>query len=62
VELQDRIKADRDKLAAKLELDATLIANRSQLAQIAREPDKIGEILLPWQADLLRAQPSLKNA
>ncbi|MBL9206288.1 MAG: ribonuclease D [Opitutaceae bacterium] len=50
---QDRYKAVRDKAAASLDIEATLIANRSQLAQIARAPHKIREILLPWQADLL---------
>ena len=30
---QDRIKADRDQVAAKLSLEPTLIANRAQLAQ-----------------------------
>ena len=59
VALQDRIKADRDRVAAKLEIEPTLIANRAQLAQIARGPAKIAEILLPWQAELLRAEPSL---
>jgi len=62
IELQERIRADRDRLAQKLEIDATLIANRSQLAQIARSPRAIGEILLPWQADLLRHEPSLTKA
>lgn len=61
VALQDRIKADRDKLAAGLSLEPTLIANRAQLAQIARRPQQINEILLPWQADLLRHLPSLKQ-
>ena len=37
-----------------------MIANRSQLALIARSPAKIDEILLPWQAELLRDEPSLK--
>jgi ribonuclease D len=60
IEFQDRIRADRDRVAAKLEIEPTLIANRSQLAQIARHPRKIGDILLPWQADLLRDEPSLK--
>ncbi len=60
IELQDRIKADRDRVAQKLGFEATLIANRSQLAQIARAPKKINEILLPWQADLLRGEPALK--
>jgi ribonuclease D len=62
IELQDRIRADRDRVAKKLEIEPTLIANRSQLAQIVRAPSKIGEILLPWQADLLQREPALKNA
>ncbi|GAB1489596.1 ribonuclease D [Opitutaceae bacterium] len=60
--LQDRLKADRDRIAAKVELEPTLIANRAQLALIARAPSKIDEILLPWQADLLRNEPALKAA
>jgi ribonuclease D len=60
IERLDRIKSDRDRIAAKLQLEPTLIANRAQLAQIARSPDRIDELLLPWQADLLRGQPSLK--
>ena len=60
IELQDRIKADRDRVAQKLGIESTLIANRSQLAQIARAPRKIDEQLLPWQAALLRHEPSLK--
>jgi ribonuclease D len=58
---QDAFKALRDRQAAKLALEPTLIANRSQLAQIAREPEKIGELLLPWQAELLRHDPSSKG-
>jgi len=57
--LQDRLKADRDRVAARIQLDPTLIANRAQLALIARTPDKIDELLLPWQAGLLRNEPSL---
>ncbi len=59
--LQDRLKTDRDRVAQRLNLDPTLIANRSQLAQIARDPDRLDDILLPWQADLLRNEPALKN-
>lgn len=59
--LQDRLKTDRDRLAQGLKLDPTLIANRSQLAQIARAPARLGEILLPWQAGLLSQEPALKN-
>lgn len=62
LELQDQLKADRDKLAAKLKLDATLIANRSQLAQIARSPEKLGELLLPWQSELIASLPSFPRA
>ena len=41
-------------------LDTRLtIANRAQLAQVARSPEKLDEILLPWQANLLRQEPSL---
>jgi ribonuclease D len=57
--LQDRLKADRDRVSARIQLDPTLIANRAQLALIARAPSKLDEILLPWQADLLRHEPSL---
>jgi len=51
---QDQLKLHRDKLAKELDLDPTLIANRSQLAQLARDPDKAHEFLLPWQAGLLK--------
>ncbi|MSU48455.1 MAG: 3'-5' exonuclease [Opitutus sp.] len=61
-EHQERIRADRDRVAAKLKIEPTLIANRSLLAQIARSPHNIGEILLPWQADLLRDEPAMKGA
>jgi ribonuclease D len=60
VELQDRIKADRDRIAQQLRIEATLIANRAQLGRIARDPRQLTELLLPWQANLLRDQPSLK--
>jgi ribonuclease D len=60
IALLDRIKEERDKIAAKISIEPTLIANRSQLSQIARDPRKIGEILLPWQASLLAEAPSLK--
>ncbi len=60
VERQDRIKAARDQIAARLELEPTLIANRAQLAQLARDPAKIGEILMPWQADILKSDPALR--
>lgn len=58
---QDRIKADRDRLAQGLNLDPTLIATRSQLVLIAREPECIDTVLLPWQAQLLKAEPAWKS-
>jgi ribonuclease D len=61
VERLDRIKDDRDRVAAKLQLEPTLIANRAQLAQIARAPARVTELLLPWQAGLLLDEPSLKQ-
>ena len=60
IERLDRIKEDRDTLAADLKFEPTLIANRSQLARIARAPAQLDSILLPWQASLLRDVPSLK--
>jgi ribonuclease D len=60
IALLDRIKEERDKIASKISIEATLIANRAQLSQIARTPDKLGDILLPWQASLLAEAPSLK--
>ncbi len=56
---QDRLKAERDRIAQGLNLDPTLIATRSQLVQIARNPASIGEVLLPWQAQVLKqAEPA----
>ncbi|WP_225919501.1 ribonuclease D [Actomonas aquatica] len=55
---QDRLKAGRDQIATKLNLEPTLIANRSQLAQIARSPEQLDELLLPWQAGLIRDLPA----
>ena len=56
VALQDRIKADRDRIATQLQIEPTLIASRAQLAQIARAPARIADVLLPWQADILRRE------
>lgn len=58
---QDRIKADRDRLAHHLHLDPTLIATRSQLVLIARDPASIDTVLLPWQAQLLKGEPAWKS-
>ncbi len=55
---QDRLKVGRDELANKLNLDPTLIANRSQLAQVARSPEELDALLLPWQAEIIRGLPA----
>ena len=62
IELQEQIRADRDRVAKARGIEATLIANRAQLAQLARAPRKLEEYLLPWQADLLKDEPSLKGS
>jgi ribonuclease D len=60
IALLDRIKEDRDKIASKVSIEPTLIANRSQLSQIARSPKSLRDVLLPWQASLLAEAPSLR--
>jgi len=57
----ERIKRERDGVAKQLGFDPTLIANRAQLVQVARDPAKVGEIVLGWQADLLRELPAMKT-
>lgn len=59
---QDRLKADRDRIAQALGIDPTLVASRSQLVQIARDPASIDTVLLPWQAELLKAEPAWQTA
>ncbi len=58
LERQDQIKALRDRIAHHLHLDPTLIATRSQLALLARDPAGIAGVLLPWQARLFQADPA----
>lgn len=60
IERQDRIKAHRDAAAQRVGLDATLIAPRSTLVTLCRDPASLDHILLPWQADLLRDSPDLQ--
>ena len=55
---QDRVKTLRDRLAASLNIESTLIATRSQLVLLARNPASIDEVLLPWQAELLKSDTS----
>lgn len=62
LERQEQIKQHRDGIAQRLGLDPTLIATRWQLAQLAREPEKLSELLLPWQAALLQDHPAFTSA
>ncbi len=55
---QDTIKAFRDKLATDFGFDPTLIATRSQVAQLARDLEDFSGFL-EWQRDLL--EPCLAN-
>jgi ribonuclease D len=55
---QDQLKAHRDRVAQRLNLDPTLIASRAQLAELARAASDPTAILLPWQAELMRETPT----
>lgn len=43
----------RDKIAAKLKIDPTLIANKSTIVSIAYNPDCADKLLMNWQKKLL---------
>ena len=55
---QEVIKKFRNEVAEKLGIDPTLIATRSHVAQLARDPMDLGG-LLPWQREML--EPKLAN-
>jgi ribonuclease D len=59
LERQERIREHRDAAARQLGVDPTMIASRWQLALLAREPERITEILLPWQATVMQECPAL---
>ncbi|HUB66794.1 MAG TPA: HRDC domain-containing protein [Candidatus Methylacidiphilales bacterium] len=56
----ERLRAWRDKVAAELELDPTVIAPKSVLQEIARQPETAAETLIaesrwcPWQWELIK--------
>jgi len=62
LERQEQIREYRDRQAKRLNLDPTLIASRAQLALLSRETEKLGEILLPWQAKLMQDCPAFAQA
>lgn len=49
----DKLMAHRDKVAAELDIESSLIAARASLEAIAGEHDGAAELLLPWQRALL---------
>lgn len=49
----EALKIGRDRIAAELELDPSMIAPRATLEAIAGSPAKAEELLLPWQRQLL---------
>jgi ribonuclease D len=53
---QEAIRTVRDRAAKELNIDSSLIANRQQMAILARDPSRLDELMLPWQADLLRSE------
>ena len=61
----EKLRVHRDKVAAELGLDSTVIAPKSTLQDIARKPETAAQALIaenrwcPWQWDLLR--PALEG-
>ena len=53
LERQDRIKSHRNRVAEELDIDPTLIATRSVVAQLAREPRNLNG-MLAWQRELMK--------
>jgi ribonuclease D len=51
----DELEKRRNASAHKLEMDPTLIASRSMLAELARSWDAAAPTLMIWQRELLQA-------
>jgi ribonuclease D len=49
----EQLRLRRDQLAADLALDASVLASRSALEKVVREPETIETVLMRWQRDLL---------
>ena len=49
----DALKKERDRVAADLDLDPSIIAPRATLEAIAARPQAADELLMPWQRELL---------
>ena len=49
----DALKKERDRVAAELDLESSIIAPRATLEAIAARPQAAAELLMPWQRELL---------
>ncbi len=49
----DELMALRNTVAADLDIESSLIAARASLEHIAADTAEVGQVLLPWQQDLL---------
>jgi hypothetical protein len=56
----EKLRVHRDKVAAELKIEATILAPKSTLLDISREPETAAERLIseyrwsPWQWELLK--------
>jgi len=49
----EQLRLKRDQLAAELALDPSVLASRSALEKVVREPEAVETVLMRWQRDLL---------
>ncbi len=49
----EALKKERDRIAAELDLDPSIIASRATLEAIAARPQTAVDLLMPWQRELL---------
>jgi ribonuclease D len=49
----EQLRLKRDQLAADLALDSSVLASRSALEKVVREPETVETVLMRWQRDLL---------
>ena len=50
----DALRAHRDRVAAEVGIEGSMIATRTALDTVIYHPQEIGEALLPWQWELLK--------
>jgi ribonuclease D len=49
----EQLRLKRDRLATDLSLEASVVASRSALEKVAREPEAVEAVLMRWQRELL---------